>query len=721
MSGLLNQLHLSNKHAHFYAHITVHEVQNIPLLSGDFAVAWRVQHTVSASRRVTPTPSTPSALSMEEGSGRESPHSAPPTQRFVAPAPASVPTLARAPPSPVTSRLGDGRASPRSPAPSLPDTNGEDERCNSRRPPSQRARVRTHRSGSLQAWIIPPNVPHKVANGNTSFMPINEQHAVIWEHKVETMLRIPIGRTGSATNEPSAGDTDSVRSMREVDSARSVREGAGRLRPTVMRLRVLQRHSRDEPQSGDNSTRFGLVEIDLAEYAPVPGSGSRTESRQYLLQKSTTNALLRLTVELRLVDTTHIYTVPMIRSGMIDPSIRASDRLARTTALEEQNETDAFSPPDTNVGLEWQYKLPVSIMFRKTAIPDHFLNECLHADPHENGAYPTHRTSIDASEPRLLSCEVNTVEVMDDLFGGRLGPTVDQRASEESDAPRDAPSKNASTRWRHLIRSVMHDSSRRHTPGEQKQRLPRLVKGEHALLRRAVSGQSPGRLSPPTRSDRRTWLLFTTRRSDSGDTVLGSGESLPSSTGSVASTGPGSAPSSTPTSPVLSPEPGSLPTSRLSQAFPFTPAASTPAPSVLSPHNCLQRPQGLAIVTESLGGGKNDDAHAPFCESPSSRSRIGHDTSGAEVDSDRAPAHDPPSGDHDGLQTGSPRLGPSDTFSGSAMPRALSDHSFMLHSPRFCTGDTQVDRHSAHGAARDLSPRTSNCLPGERVRSFADT
>ncbi|KAK0554287.1 hypothetical protein OC846_002170 [Tilletia horrida] len=45
MASLLNPFGFGQKHAYFYVRLTIHELKNVPLISGEFQVKWRFKHT----------------------------------------------------------------------------------------------------------------------------------------------------------------------------------------------------------------------------------------------------------------------------------------------------------------------------------------------------------------------------------------------------------------------------------------------------------------------------------------------------------------------------------------------------------------------------------------------------------------------------------------------------------------------------------------------------
>ncbi|KAJ6544820.1 N-terminal C2 in EEIG1 and EHBP1 proteins-domain-containing protein [Mycena vulgaris] len=146
-----------------------------------------------------------------------------------------------------------------------------------------------HRSGSSSS-IFPPDgsQPSTSARGQTPWLPLRD-HAVSWDQPLSTVVQMSIER-----------DTH-------------------RLLPHPFKLTVLQRVIAHDPDA-PNNPRFGVVELDLAEYAdsvPALSASKGVVTRRYLLRDSKTNATMRLSIRVEPVGTPQPFIAPPLPNGEI--------------------------------------------------------------------------------------------------------------------------------------------------------------------------------------------------------------------------------------------------------------------------------------------------------------------------------------------------------------------------------------------------------------------
>ncbi|KOS14618.1 hypothetical protein Malapachy_1115 [Malassezia pachydermatis] len=342
------------------------------------------------------------------------------------------------------------------------------------------ARALPSSSGSSTPTSTASLVPHRPVHGKSPNVPV-ENYAVKWDEAVHSIVRIRIGRQPSESLADAGGkDTESVRSMRQD-------AGAGRLRSSTMRLQITRQYTL--PNGTTEHARFGTLTLDLAEYAPIVSASTpmtRSESRQYMLDHCSCNALLRMTIEMKLIDTTHMYRVPPIHKGIVAPaSLSQSEKNAHSSALmqrrsqDEEGQASSPTPLPINkdhqlgMGLEWHFKLPLPLLFHSTVVPSAHLKP---RQSHEPGAMRgggslAHALSNDASQPRHAYCRMNSEALIDELFNGLLGPSVDQRNEGDVNLPK--PNKTARLRWKRLIHAVTQNPRRAYSGNDVPPTRPR--------------------------------------------------------------------------------------------------------------------------------------------------------------------------------------------------------------------------------------------------------
>lgn len=502
--ALIDQLPLATRYAHFQLVLQIHELLNVPVLSGEFSVVYKIKHAVQLPRRRANSETAGSDIaspaddvlqnssidsSMNHATietGQESTASASASTLSAASVsiPASLSTrndtivpndsddspnttlmpsafpkgsartshtlplagdVHSTPMSSTLPQFGSTEelvASPDSSVLSLdhlPSAHGSavDETTSVASPSmNRRGDARLHPASTMSSMSGFSMGPNKIIRSTTTFEGV-QHHTVKWEVTAQTDVRIGINRHLTHLD-------------RETE--------AGHLHSSALLLTVWWRQPDDPP---DTRRRFGQIKINLAEYAPgmPPSPSERIESRQYLLDKCACNALLRLSIDMRRLDTTHSYRVPRIKQGLVDP---ANVIMQGRSASGERDAIYASSQrePELMHGLEWHFKLPLPMMFNIAAVRPEFLNasgrrECTSSNPNSL----MHGFSRDASQPRHEFCQLNSVALVDELVQGMLGPTVDQRAESHDDedassSSRSPRSQKIRSRWKRIIETV---------------------------------------------------------------------------------------------------------------------------------------------------------------------------------------------------------------------------------------------------------------------------
>ncbi|KAJ7674185.1 N-terminal C2 in EEIG1 and EHBP1 proteins-domain-containing protein [Mycena rosella] len=155
---------------------------------------------------------------------------------------------------------------------------------------AQTSGAQSHRrTGSSSSISAPGDAQASTsARGQTPWVPLRD-HSVSWEQPLSAVVQMSIDR-----------DTH-------------------RLLPHPFKLTVLQRVIAHDPDA-PNNPRFGLVELDLAEYAdsvPLVAGSKGVVTRRYLLRESKTNATMRLSIRVEPVGTPPPFTAPSLPNGEI--------------------------------------------------------------------------------------------------------------------------------------------------------------------------------------------------------------------------------------------------------------------------------------------------------------------------------------------------------------------------------------------------------------------
>ncbi|KAF8056290.1 hypothetical protein FPV67DRAFT_1678223 [Lyophyllum atratum] len=305
-SGLRAQLnHLLPRHAFFHVFIIIHQITNIPLVSGEFAVKWKFKnvHSAPGAKKATGIIGNLKARrkarqdeKSAKGKGRAGGDEADETGSL-----GSVETASQR-----TTSI-DGRSASVWSAGSSSSSSSS----SSSRPSTSRTAVDSTASSpsflSSTTASTAPSLPDSVlatsaleaslnattpARGETPFVKLKE-HNVTWEHTLSLLVRMDVDRDPQST-----------------------------LMTCPANLTIVQR---DSANPDARPTRLGVVNLDLAQYA-CKGE----VSRRYLLRESKTNATLKLT--------THLTHLP---SSACAPTSTSPSAGATTTSTS----TNTFTPP----------------------------------------------------------------------------------------------------------------------------------------------------------------------------------------------------------------------------------------------------------------------------------------------------------------------------------------------------------------------------------------
>ncbi|KAG6853721.1 hypothetical protein C0991_002137 [Blastosporella zonata] len=254
-SGLRAQLnHLLPRHAFFHVNVNIHQITNIPLVSGEFAVKWKFKNVHDA-----PAPKTGNGLLDGFKARRKARHDEKRREEYT-----DITELGgRAESASQRTNSIDGHASMWSGTST--NTSSSSSSASSKAPKSvSTTSSSTSSAPAIPATVSPPTTP---PHGHTPFLRLKD-HDVSWEHTLSLLVRMDVDR-----------DPQSM------------------LLPCPLKLTVLQR---DPTRPEAKPVSFGVVMLDLAQYASKGEVG-----RRYLLRESKTNATLKLTTHLTHLPTTH--------------------------------------------------------------------------------------------------------------------------------------------------------------------------------------------------------------------------------------------------------------------------------------------------------------------------------------------------------------------------------------------------------------------------------
>lgn len=234
------------RHALFHVHILIHQIANIPLVSGEFCVQWKFKNVYTPSRSKTGAGGLLSGIvrsrrkeTVQDEMGDES---ASAVQHLQNTSSSSASTTSSSSSSSSSSASSASRA-PSSTAPSRSNTMNSD-------------RLNLSATPGAASATTP-------ARGQTAFLRLKE-HGVVWEHTLSLLVRMDIDRDPHSNL----------------------------LLPSPLKLDILQRDPSNPKRDGSGNIqamRFGVVHLDLAQYA-CKGE----VMRRYLLRESKTNATLKV-------------------------------------------------------------------------------------------------------------------------------------------------------------------------------------------------------------------------------------------------------------------------------------------------------------------------------------------------------------------------------------------------------------------------------------------
>ncbi|KAF7439807.1 hypothetical protein PC9H_000143 [Pleurotus ostreatus] len=300
--GLLAQLnHLLPRHTIFHVRLHIHEIASVPLVSGEFAAKWRFKNVQAVPgskqgflgigrKRNTSRSRTSSGQEQDEKTkassedGRDSGTTSP--EVGSSEDTPSIPSVvvsrhpggaATQPPTPISHTSPDWHPGPSLLSPSL---------SSSRIPTLSELSSSLYRQPEEQSTpsltATTPVNGYASSRGMTTFGQLKE-HKVVWDHTVDVVVKMDVER-------------DTLE-----------------LLPNELKLEVMQRVIPNDPSAPQNP-RLGVLYLNLAQYAS-PSTPSVT--RRYLLQKSKTNATLKLTVQLEFVGGERNFVAPPLPKGQI--------------------------------------------------------------------------------------------------------------------------------------------------------------------------------------------------------------------------------------------------------------------------------------------------------------------------------------------------------------------------------------------------------------------
>ncbi|GAA6027399.1 hypothetical protein JCM8097_007830 [Rhodosporidiobolus ruineniae] len=140
--------------------------------------------------------------------------------------------------------------------------------------------------------------------GSTTFVPLR-QHTATFQREITCPVQVPLRHLPSSSL--SASSTAKYQ-----------------LQPSPVRLSVKQEVLLDDGKREEE--RLGEVVLDLAQFVGQKGDDARP--RRYLLQDCKSNAVLRLTVKMELIETEAAFVAPPLRSGQVPTNSSVAKGLA---------------------------------------------------------------------------------------------------------------------------------------------------------------------------------------------------------------------------------------------------------------------------------------------------------------------------------------------------------------------------------------------------------
>ncbi|KAG6896423.1 hypothetical protein C0992_008388 [Termitomyces sp. T32_za158] len=283
-SGFHAQLnHLLPRHVFFHVNLYIHQITNIPLVSGEFAIKWKFKNAHGASSNKSGSGLLESFKSRRKARRKEkekcgAEYTDPPEQ------------VALADTGSNRTYSVDGHVSMYS-----ANTTATSSSSSSGSSKAQNSTDAVSSSSTSSTPVLPPSVsaPTTPARGQTPFLRLKD-HGVVWEHTLSLL---------------------------------------------VLKLTVLQR---DPTRPEVKPIPFGVVMLDLAQYA----SKGEVE-RRYLLRESKTNATLKLTTYLTHIPSTSASSSAQPPNPIPSTSSRAPNTTTPvfTTPHTTSSTTNTFTAP----------------------------------------------------------------------------------------------------------------------------------------------------------------------------------------------------------------------------------------------------------------------------------------------------------------------------------------------------------------------------------------
>lgn len=287
-NGLRAQLnHLLPRHTFFRARIHIHQIANIPLVSGEFGVKWKFKnvHTPSGNKQggILGIAKSKSAKGKGKEENDDDDDGGDSNSQGSGEQPSQLLSADWRPPStPSSTAFSASSTSSRTAVSSAASTLTASSRSSSSSAPysqvSSTAFSGSTASSGLSSSSTGTNTPsnplpgsNTAARGQTAFLPLKD-HNVTWDHTLDVLLRMDVER-------------DTLNLLSSPLTLTVLQAGAG------------HGHSKSKGASNGHASgtsRFGVVYLDLAQYA-----GRGEVGRRYLLRNSKTNATLKVCLYIR--------------------------------------------------------------------------------------------------------------------------------------------------------------------------------------------------------------------------------------------------------------------------------------------------------------------------------------------------------------------------------------------------------------------------------------
>ncbi|KIL66044.1 hypothetical protein M378DRAFT_161272 [Amanita muscaria Koide BX008] len=322
--GLLQ--HFLPRHAYFRANLKIHQISNIPLVSGRFSVRWKFKNVHSPPRtkygifglgKGRSRPNTPMVpierlVSDKRNGMNDSTGSEPNIDDYPVPSVviSSSSDYASTSMSIRPSNLTQSHSRPSSDSSSSCRSNAISpipfhDKFSPRLSPTGLHRPDRDGLSPAQPWSPPlspwddlqtararPAKPTPLvtaqstardaaSRGQTAIVDLKD-YSVMWHHSVTTVLRLDVSRD------------------------------SGMLAPSQLKLVVVQHPVRNDPESVPQNPRLGALYLNMAEYVD-----KGAVQRKYLLKESKINAILTLTIELECIGGSTSYKAPPLPKGEI--------------------------------------------------------------------------------------------------------------------------------------------------------------------------------------------------------------------------------------------------------------------------------------------------------------------------------------------------------------------------------------------------------------------